>query len=256
MKRPGHRWLLGATLAGVVACAALPCRVAWAQHADPHGAHTPPAADPHGGHGTPAAGAHGGEHHELGHINWVYGLLGEKDGITEPDLLYRPRGMPVPFLANLINFGLVVFLLVSKAGPMVRQALIARREGLLHDSEAAAKVKAEAQERFNEQQGRLDRLEEELARVRADYLQQGEREAERLDREARERHERMVRDAQQLVEQEGRALRLRLLTETADAATQGAEKILQSQLASSDQERLANEYLSQLGTLSMKRGAA
>lgn len=90
------RAALAGVLAGYVAFVALPVGVAWAQHDghnhDSHG-HAPPprAADPvpgktkgpdHGaaGHGTPAAhgGDHGGGHHGPGHINWIYGLIGEK----------------------------------------------------------------------------------------------------------------------------------------------------------------------------------
>ena len=164
----------------------------------------------------------------------------------------------MPFLANVINFGLVVGLLVSKAGPMVRQGLIDRREDLLRDSEAAAKAKAEAQERYNAQKARLEHVEEEVARIKADYTEQGRHEMDRIEREGRERHERLVRDARLLLQQEGRALQQRLLVQTVEAATREAEQRLTSQLTAADQDRLAREYLGQLGTLSMttKRGAA
>lgn len=164
--------------------------------------------------------------------------------------------MPAPFLANIINFGVVLFILVSKAGPMVSKSLIDRRDDLQRDIEAAAKAKAEAQARFDEQKGREDRIEEEVARIRTDYTEQGKRDLERIDRENKERHERFVREAQVLVEQEGRALRQRMLLETVEAVTSSAQDALSRQVSASDQERLANEYLSQLGSLSMKRGAA
>src|SRR2546422_537873 len=46
---------------------------------------------------TPAHGE--GEHdEESSEINWVYGFLGEKEGV-EPSVAYRPKGMPPPFLA-------------------------------------------------------------------------------------------------------------------------------------------------------------
>lgn len=259
LKQTARRLALATALA-FGALVAAPAGIAWAQH-DNHGHDPVPAkkADPHA---KPAAGhdahgdAHGGGHHGPGQINWVFGLLGEKEGLTEPDLLFRPKGMPVPFLANILNFSVVAFILFSKAGPAVRQSLIDRREELLRDSEAAAKTKAEALERFNEQKGRIDRIEEEVARIKADYQEQGKRELERIERESKERHERMVREARLLIEQEGRALRQRLLNETIEAATKAAEDQVQKSLNSSDHERLANEYLSQLGSLKAKRGEA
>ncbi len=264
---------------GMSALVVLPVRQAMAQaHGDPHGAApnphgapvpnphgTPtrqPAADPHGAHQIAEHGdaqmgsAHEGGHHELQPINWINGLLGERENLTEESILFRKKGTPVPLLANVLNFGLVVGLLVAKAGPMVRQGLIDRREDLLRDSEAAAKALAEAQERYNAQQARLDRVEEEVARIKADYSEQGRLELERVEREGRERHERLVRDAHLLVEQEGRALHQRLLAQTVDAAARKAEEQLTAQLTANDQDRLAREFLGQLGSLNIKQGAA
>ena len=54
---------------------------------------------------TPSAEDH--EHHvpTLEDYNWFYGFLGEKDG-AEPSFLFRPKGMPVPFGAMLLNSAL------------------------------------------------------------------------------------------------------------------------------------------------------
>lgn len=259
LRRAASKLALIGALVGCGSLTLLPVGVAWAQH-DAHGHDPVPGkTNPTPAHGADHAdhGAdHGGGHHGPGAINWFHGLIAEKDGITEPDLFFRPKGMPAPFLANIINFGVVAFILVSKAGPMVRQGLIDRRESLLRDSDAAAKAKAEAQERFREQQGRLDRIEEEVARIKADYIEQGKRELERIEREAKERHERLLREASLLVEQESRALRQRLLNETIEAAARSAEEVLSRQVNAGDQERLANEFLAQLGPMQMKRGEA
>lgn len=263
VSRSARRWLAIAAMAGLGAATLLPVGVAWAQH-DNHG-HAPAGHDPVPGktpahkndaHAGDAHGAADGGHHGPGHINWVYGLLSEKEGLKEPDLLFRPKGMPAPFLANVINFGIVLLILVTKAGPAVRKGLLDRRDDLLRDSEAAAKRLAEAQERYQEQKGRNDRIAEEVARIKADYIEQGKREIERIERDARERHERMIRDARLLIEQEGRALRQRALNNAVEAATQRAQTVLTGQINSTDQERLANEYLAQLGPMQIKRGEA
>jgi F0F1-type ATP synthase membrane subunit b/b' len=150
----------------------------------------------------------------------------------------------------------VLFILVSKAGPLVSKGLIDRRDDLQRDIEAAAKAKAEAKARYEEQKERLSHIEEEVARIRADYSEQGKHDIERIERESKERHERFVRESRTLIEQEGRALHQRMFQETVAAVTTSAEETLTRQVSANDQERLANEYLSQLDGLSAKRGAA
>lgn len=262
-----RRWLLGAAVGLSLAAglAASGVRPALAQH-DGHNHGTPPGhGTPAAGHGTPAAGhgapgahgdGHGDGHHGPGQINWIYGLIGTKDDLKEPDLLFRPKGMPVPFLANLINFGVVLGLLFKFAGPKVKTGLSERRTELSRDIEAAAETLAAARERHDAQKAREDKLEEEIAQIKVDYAAQSKSESERITREAKERHDRLVREARQLLQQEGNALKQRLLLQTIETATAEAEATLRSQVTSADQERLANEYLAQLGSFKMQRGEA
>lgn len=247
------RIAIAGALTGLTALATLPS-VAWAQHEDhDHSAHN---ADVTPGKLQADHKEASGEHHGPGQINWVYGLIAESNEVQEPNLLFRPKGMPAPFLATLINFGAVIFLLMYKAGPAITQSLQERRDELLKGSESATKAKQEAQARFDEQQKRLDKMDEEIARIRTEYAEQGKLDLERIEHESIERHDRFVREAKAMVEQEGRALRLRLLHETAEEVTASAEQTLLKQIRNSDQERLANEYLSQLGALTVKRGEA
>lgn len=210
--------------------------------ADPHGK----AADPHAGHGAPDAhgGGHGapGEHHGPGHINWAYGLLGEKDGVP-PSLMYRPKGMPVPFLANLINFGVLAFLAVRFGKKPLQDGLKKRRDDLMREIDEAAKVKEEAEDRLAEYEEKMESLEDELARIKKDYAEQGKRDEERIVREAKERRARMKRDAELLLDQEGKSVQAALLAETVQRATAAAEKLVQERLSAQDHERLADEYL-------------
>jgi F-type H+-transporting ATPase subunit b len=262
------RLVLTAGLLGATALVVAPAFAQDHNHDDPHGsAHKPPPTHPTGpaGH-EPATHGEGheaghGEGHGPGEINWVYGLIGEsKDG--EKSLLFRPKGMPVPFLANLINFGIVVGVLVRFGSKPIASSLEDRRESLSKDIENAAQAKAEAKARFDEQKGLLDGIDEEKARIEADYREQGKLEKERIVREAKERRERMKRDAQFLLEQETKALRQVALNDTVTEATASAEQLLKQQLTAQDQERLASDFLRELGGFGAggaygdKRGAA
>lgn len=187
-----------------------------------------------------------GEAHEDEHggseINWSYGFLGEKEGV-QPDLLYRPKGMPPPFLANIANAVMLFAVLVTFGRKPIAEALKQRKERIVAGMDEAARMKAEAQTRLAEYEDRLKRLDQEVERIRAEMRESAEAERKRILAEAKERRERMERDAHLLVEQELKAARDALLRETVTSALTSAEEILASRLTDADHDRLTSEYI-------------
>ncbi|HEU4410990.1 MAG TPA: ATP synthase F0 subunit B [Polyangiaceae bacterium] len=213
-----------------------------AGHDDPHGGAARPGA---GGHADPhgsAAQAGGGAHHGPEPINWAYGLLGERDGVA-PSLLYRPAGMPVPLLANVINFGLLALLGVRFGRKPLAEGLVKRRETLMREMDEAARLKREAEARLQTYKKRLEKVDDEIERIKSDYAAQAKRDRERIVREAEEKRERMRRDADFLLQQERKAAVERLTERTADEAVRRAEALLRAGVGDDDQQRLADEYL-------------
>jgi F-type H+-transporting ATPase subunit b len=209
-------------------------------HADPHG------AAPKGGHDDPHGAAKaGGEHHGLQPINWHYGLLGERDGVA-PSLFYRPVGMPVPLLANVINFGLLALIGVRFGRKPLAEGLVKRRETLMREMDEAGRLKREAEARLQTYKRRLDKVGDEIERIKGDYEAQAKRDRERIVREAEEKRERMRRDADFLLQQERKAAVERLTERTADEAVRRAEVLLREGVGDEDQQRLADEYLRDL----------
>ena len=208
-------------------------------HAAP-GVGLPPNPHAPAAHGAPDA--HGGDDHAPGAINWYYGLLGEKDGVA-PDLWNRPKGMPVPFLANLINVSVLIWLGLRYGKKPLEEGLKKRKIDLMREIDEAGKVKAEAKARLAEYEGKLAKIDEELARITKDYAEQGVRDKERIVREAKEKRARMKRDAELLVSQEGKAIEKALLEQTVTRATAAAESLVAHGLAAGDHDRLADEYL-------------
>jgi F-type H+-transporting ATPase subunit b len=208
---------------------------------------------------TPAAGAtvslHGehaahGEHDHaptFDDVNWMYGLLGEKEGV-EPSLLWRPTGMPVPFGASLLNAAILYFLLFKFGKKPIGDALKARKLGIMKGMEDAAKVKAEAEASLAKYQAKLDNIEQEIARIKQDMKEAGEAESARILSEAKERRTRLEKDAHTLIEQELKAAREGLLRDTVRAAVKSAEQTLSAKIGDADQTRLADEYLAQIKT--------
>jgi F-type H+-transporting ATPase subunit b len=205
-----------------------------------------PAADSH----VPAHGdEHGAEHGEgHGHVptfhdvNWYYGFLGEKEGV-EPDLLWRPKGMPVPFGALALNAAILYFLLFKYGRKPISDSLRQRKLAIMKGIEDAAKMKAQAEARLAEYQKKLDEVDQEVARIRREMKEAGEAESVRILSEAKERRARVERDARTLIEQELKAARESLVRDTVRAAVKSAEATLTSKIGDADQQRLAQEYL-------------
>lgn len=195
------------------------------------------------GHGAEHA-AHGGHDHapSFDDINWAYGFLGEKDGVP-PSLLWRPKGMPVPFGALALNAGILYWLLIKFGKKPVSDALKARKLGIMKGMEEAGRMKAEAEASLAKYKKQLDEIDSEVERIRREMKEAGEAESARILSEAKERRERMERDAHTLVEQELKAARQTLMRETVRAAVKSAEATLVAKIGDGDRQRLGDEFL-------------
>ena len=224
-----------------------------------------PAGDaigPAAGPATEHAAAGHGEHEPqdypgcgFGGMNVWCGFIGEKAGV-EPDPLWRSPGMPVPFAATLVNAAVLFWVLYRFGKKPVVEGLAQRKKSILAGMEEASRMKSEAARRLGEYEAKLERIDDEIERVRREMKQAGEAEHARVIAEARERHARMERDARLLVVQEIEAAHARLLQETVDAAVKSAETILAEHATAADQQRLADEYVAGLArSLGKSRGA-
>jgi F-type H+-transporting ATPase subunit b len=151
-----------------------------------------------------------------------------------------------PYIAMLINFGILIggyYLLGKKP---IAAGLQHRRDTIAKDIDEAQRMKEEAEARAKTYQAKLDRVEEEARMAREDLLRTGEAERERLVRDAQAKAERMRRDAEFLVQQELKQIRLDLMRDTVKAAVTAAAELLAARVTSEDQERLAEAYLDEL----------
>ena len=222
-------------------------RTAWAD--EPAG-HAAPSEEAHGepaAHGD--AAAHGGHHAPSLHdVNWYYGILLEREGV-EPSLLFRPKGMPVPFLGYVLNAFVLYAILYRFAKNPVREGLARRKANIERGMKDAAEHKASAQSRLDEYEEKLASIEREVERVRRDMREAGELERARILADARARRERLERDAKLLVEQEFASARESLTREMVEAAMRSATETLKTRVTPADHSRFADEYLARLGSL-------
>jgi F-type H+-transporting ATPase subunit b len=208
-------------------------------------------ADTEPAHGQDAHGDKAHAEHGLGQINWMNGFIGESEKAHpsspwEPTL-FRPKGTPPPMGAMFINTAILFYLLGRYGAPKVSQALKKRKLTIMQGMDEAARMKEDAAERLADYEAKLERIDEEIERVKREMREAGELERTRILAEAKEKRARMEREAQLLIEQELKAARELLLRETVQSAVTSAEEVLSRQVTTSDHQRLADEYVKGLG---------
>jgi F-type H+-transporting ATPase subunit b len=158
------------------------------------------------------------------------------------------HGQPIPpYVAMLVNFGILLagyYLLGKKP---IAAALQSRRDGIAKEIEEAQRMRKEAEERAKIYQVKLASLEQEVKAAREALVHAGEAERDRLVSEAEAKAERMRKDAEFLVEQELKQIRHDLWKDTVESAVAAAEELLKKRVTPADQERLAEDYLADLG---------
>jgi F-type H+-transporting ATPase subunit b len=188
--------------------------------------HEAPAA----AHGEASpAGAHGEAHGEA---------QGEGHGAE------HHAGVDAKTLAlQLLNFGVLLFLLIKYAGRGLKKTFVTKHEQLAKDIGDAAKARDAAKQQAEEQERRLASLEQEIAALRAGIQQDAQKEQARLLANAQEKAKRIQADTQAQLETQVKAAEARLRAEVAIASVQLASEILKKQIGMDDDRRLAKEFI-------------
>jgi F-type H+-transporting ATPase subunit b len=240
----------------------------------------PRTVEPPAGHGSaqPDHGGHAGGHVCPGHgpldnphpPNWWQGLIGSKYDPSmfdeKPDkeghfhrkdpfvsqLLWRfendkdecdARNQPPPFLASVLNFGLLAFVIYRFGRKPLRDALVARKQGIMKEIEIADELLEKARKRVEDLEDQLEHLDERSEQLKADYAAQGEAERKHILAEAAERRTRMTRDVDFRIAQELKTAKAQLVHEAVERAVAAANEVLRSSVTQEDRDRAANEYL-------------
>ncbi|MBN2192235.1 MAG: ATP synthase F0 subunit B [Polyangiaceae bacterium] len=219
-----------------VAAEARAARGTTAHGADEHEVGEPGAAEHH---------AASGHHEAPGELNWIYGVLGEREDV-EPNLLWRRPGMPGPLLALLLDTAVVFGALYYFGRKPLAEALRARRQAILKGIEEATAMKREAAARLAHYQERLEHIDDEVKRLEREMRVAGQAERERVLADARRKREAMERDARTMVALEAKAAAEDLRVVVVRGAVARAREVLASQASGADQRRLVDEYLEAL----------
>lgn len=149
-------------------------------------------------------------------------------------------------LASFVNFAVLILLFVYLFKDSLKSFLKSRRAEIETQLLEAARLKAEAEAKHKEYSDRLAQLDNELAKIKADLIESGKAERDRIVADAEQKAARMRHEAQFMIEQHVKQLRVDISREAADAAVSAAEELLLRATTTYDQQRLAQEYLAAL----------
>lgn len=172
----------------------------------------------------------------------------ESEGKGPPPINWFEFGTKTPpFIAMVINFAILAAGYYAFGRKPIAAALQGRRDAIAGEIEQAQKMKREAEARAKTYQAKLDKLEDELRMARESLVRTGEAERDRIVADAEAKAERMRADATFLVAQELKQIRQDLWRDALDSAVAAAEQLLARRVTGADHERLAEDYLADLG---------
>jgi F-type H+-transporting ATPase subunit b len=159
-----------------------------------------------------------------------------------------PEGGTPPINAKklalqLVNFGVLIFILVKFGGPAMNKALTERHQQLKADLASAETARAEAEARLARQESRLAKLEQEIADIQSGVKKEAEDEKARLIALAEERAKRIKDETAFSLDQQVKEAEGTLRREVALAAVQMAEQIVRQALDARDQQRLVDSFV-------------
>ena len=154
----------------------------------------------------------------------------------------------------LLDFIVFVSLLVFFVRKPIASFTKARRDQILADMDEAKKMREEAEARLKDYEARLANLEGEVEKILADAKAAGEEERNRILVEATRSAERIRKDAEERLEQEGRKLSAELRVRVVEMALGASEALVKQKISAADQRRFVTDYVSDLEK--MQGGAA
>jgi F-type H+-transporting ATPase subunit b len=157
---------------------------------------------------------------------------------------------------QLLNFGVLLFILIWFGGRALRKAFRSRHDRLKTDIESAAGPRALAEQRCHEQDARLANLEQELAALRATVHEEGERERARLLAGAEEKAKRIQDETRFQLDQQVKEAEIRLRAEVASTAVKLADELLKRSVSPDDERRLAQDFAAGAGAPAEQAGVS
>jgi F-type H+-transporting ATPase subunit b len=150
------------------------------------------------------------------------------------------------FIANLVNFAILLYLMKRFLYKPALAYLDRRREQIASRMEAARQSEERAEQLARQREQELSVAREQSHRTLEDARARAEETVNEAKGTARQEGERIIAEAQRQIEQEREQMKEDLRRSYAEIAVLGASRVLNREVNLSDHERLLNELLSEV----------
>ena len=146
------------------------------------------------------------------------------------------------FMLRFLNFAIMLAILVKLLKKPIANFFKSRTENIEKLLEELEAKKRAAEAKAAEYKSRLDRLEQETGQIVDEYVQEGEREKQKIVDAAAKQAEYIKQQARFAIQQEMKAARESLQEEIAELSVAAAENLLKKNIRPADQQRLVEEF--------------
>lgn len=146
------------------------------------------------------------------------------------------------FLLRFMNFAIMLAILVKLLKKPIANFFQSRTENIEKLLEELESKKHAAEAKAAEYKSRLDRLDQETGQIVKEYVQEGEREKQKIVDAAAKQAEYIKQQARFTIQQEMKAARESLQEEIAELSVAAAENLLKKSIRPADQVRLVKEF--------------
>jgi F-type H+-transporting ATPase subunit b len=147
----------------------------------------------------------------------------------------------------LINFAALMFILNKLLFQPLKRKTAAKHDDIKSSLEKATAAHKEAESIISEYRGRMEKLDDEIAELKANAKARAEADRKNIIEAAQAEAARIKDAATSAAERDAESRRKALENEILDRALERAEAAIRKTIAATDQRRMADDYVKSLG---------
>ena len=180
--------------------------------------------------------------------------LRRTSGLTLIGLVYASTALAEgPSLVEngfyLLDFIVIAYLIKTFGAKPFKEYLVNRRDAVTQELDEAKKLHAQAAERLNDYETKLQSLEDEKEKIRAGFQAVAAQEKARIIADAETQAARMVEDAKVRIDQEANKLKKALENEAVELAMDLATRKVSEAMTPTMQQNLVTDALTTIESL-------
>ena len=156
------------------------------------------------------------------------------------------KGKGMDLLWRTMNFVVLAGVLIFLLRKPLAQGLESRRQGIKDELADLEGQKQEAGKRLAEYKEKLSLLDQEVEKIVAEYIREGEAAKAKIIEEAQAAAEKLQEQAKKNIKHEFDKAKNQLKAEMAGQAVAMAEQLIKEHINEEDQERILDEYLTKV----------